>query len=100
MCCGYHWVKDDDDLPFAIFCAAYCLLLLFIFTTIAGTTVVTTHFDMIMNGTYVQGNETIHCSMSELPLATLLLAYATGIVCFVIAYFAFILAMGATSDVK
>ena len=100
MCCGYHWVKDDDDLPFAIFCSAYCILLLFIFTTAAGTAVVFTHFDTITNGTYVQGNETVHCSMSELPLASLMLAYAAGIVCCVIAYFAFFLAMGATRDVK
>lgn len=42
LCCCYHWVKDDDDLPFAIFCVAYCFLLLFIFVTIAGTVVVFT----------------------------------------------------------
>lgn len=47
LCCFYHWVKDDDDLPFAIFCVAYCLLLLFMIVTIAGTVVVFTRIHPI-----------------------------------------------------
>lgn len=116
LCCSYHWVKDDDDLPFAIFCVAYCLLLLFIFVTIAGTVVVFTRIhpigpdqpppgvslphphekDPYRNATGIGAKE---CGLIELPLGILVICYflAIGFAC--MSYFACILALGATSDI-
>lgn len=99
LCCCYHWVREDDDLPFAIFCVAYCLLLLFIFLSGAGTTVVFTHYDTISSGSYTRGNETVPCHMSELPFGILIITYFVGGLLLLISYCACILALGATSDV-
>lgn len=117
LCCFYHWVKDDDDLPFAIFCMAYCLLLLFIFVTIAGTVVVFTRIHPIgpdqpppgislpnkspavqatapsLNG----ASDT--CGMVELPLGVLVICYFLSLGFAVMSYVACILALGATSDI-
>ena len=99
ICCCYHWVKDEEDLPFAIFCVGYCLLLLFIFTVVTGTTVVFTEFDLIFN---TAGNSTAvpaSCGMTELPFGTLIISYFLGALFVVISLIACILALGATSDV-
>lgn len=111
LCCCYHWVKDDDDLPFAIFCVAYCLLLLFMAVTIAGTVVVFTRIYPVgpdqpppsiplpnKNLTAVAAAAK-DCSMVELPLGVLVICYFLSICFCIIAYFAFILALGATSDI-
>lgn len=99
ICCCYHWVKDEEDLPFAIFCVGYCMLLLFIFTVVTGTTVVFTEFDLIFN---TAGNSTAvpaSCGMTELPFGTLIISYFLGALFVVISFIACILALGATSDV-
>ena len=129
LCCCYHWVKDDDDLPFALFCVAYCLLLLFIFITIAGTVVVCTRIHPLgpnqpppgvpfppgSNATHHQaltsGGVAGHaadalsaagekdCSMVELPLGVLVICYMLSLGFALMSYFACILALGATSDI-
>jgi len=102
ICCCYHWVKEEEDLPFAIFCVGYCLLMLFMFTVITGTTVVFTRFDLIYDGEATVGNSTsvpASCGMTRLPFGTLLISYVLGGLFAVIAYVACILALGATSDV-
>ena len=107
LCCCYHWVKDDDDLPFAIFCVAYCLLLLFQFVTIAGTVVVFTHIHPIgpnqpppyKNVNY-NVTATESCGMTELPLGILVICYILAIAFVLMSYFACILALGASSDVE
>ena len=124
LCCCYHWVKDDDDLPFAIFCMAYCLLLLFMFITIAGTVVVFTRIHPIgpdqpppgiplPNSVDVQDvlkaesqpNRTVlgagakECDLLELPLGILIICYFLSIFFFVMSYIACIIALGATSDI-
>ena len=99
ICCCYHWVKDEEDLPFAIFCVGYCLLLLFIFTVVTGTTVVFTEFDLIFN---TVGNSTLvpaSCGMTELPFGTLILSYFLGVLFVVISFITGVVALGATSDV-
>ena len=114
LCCCYHWVKDDDDLPFAIFCVAYCLLLLFQFVTIAGTVVVFTHIHPIgpnqpppyedAASKIVNANVTSiaseSCGMTELPLGILVICYILAIAFVLMSYFACILALGASSDVE
>ena len=99
LCCCYHWVQEDEDLPFAIFCVGYCLLLLFIFTTITGTTVVFTHFDVIRNGSYWTEAGYVDCDMAGLPFGILLLSYVLGVFFCVVSYCACIVALGASSDV-
>ena len=109
LCCCYHWVKDDEDLPFAIFCVAYCLLLLFIFVTITGTVVVFTRIypigpDQPPPGISLpnKGNGTTgvdHCGMVELPLGILIICYFLSIGFVLMSYIACILALGATSDI-
>ena len=107
LCCCYHWVKDDDDLPFAIFCVAYCLLLLFQFVTITGTVVVFTHIHPIgpnqpppyKNVNY-NVTATESCGMTELPLGILVICYILAIAFVLMSYFACILALGASSDVE
>ena len=115
LCCCYHWVKDDDDLPFAIFCVAYCLLLLFIFTSIAGTVVVFTRIHPLgpdqpppgvplpnthtsLNGTVVHAGLQ-HCDMVELPFGIVVICYFLGMGFAIMSYVACILALGATSDI-
>ena len=99
ICCCYHWVKDEEDLPFAIFCVGYCLLLLFIFTVVTGTTVVFTELDLIFNNVGNSTSVPASCGMTELPFGTLMLSYFLGVVFVVISFIACILALGATSDV-
>lgn len=106
LCCSYHWVKDDDDLPFAIFCVAYCLLLLFQFVTIAGTVAVFTHIHPIgpnqpppYENTIQAYMETESCEMTELPLGILVICYILAIAFVLMSYFACIIALGASSDV-
>ena len=106
LCCCYHWVKDDDDLPFAIFCVAYCILLLFQFVTIAGTVVVFTHIHPVgPNQPPPYESTTIpvasnSCGMTELPLGILIICYILAIAFVMMSYFACILALGASSDVE
>ena len=102
LCCCYHWVKSDEDLPHAIFCMAYCLLLLFIFTSITGTTSVFTHYNTITNGTdYDSGTqEKFECGMTHLPVGVMVLSYVLGTFFVVMSYIACVLALGATSDIK
>ncbi len=110
LCCTYHWVQDDDDLPFALFCVAYCLLLLFMFVTIAGTVVVFTRIHPVghlqpppgvpfpsqhFNGTSVDGK----CDLIELPLGVLIICYGLSLGFVIMSYVACILALGATSDI-
>lgn len=113
LCCCYHWVKDDDDLPFAIFCVAYCFLLLFMFITIAGTVVVFTRIHPIGEDQPPPGvplpshNSTgnghavgvKNCEMVELPLGVLIICYFLSLGFVVMSYMACILALGATSDI-
>jgi len=111
LCCCYHWVKDDDDLPFAIFCVAYCLLLLFIFITVAGTVVVFTRIHPIGSDQPPPGvplpnqNSTVltagvqDCGMVELPLGVLVVCYFLSIGFVLMSYISCILALGATSDI-
>ena len=112
LCCCYHWVKDDDDLPFAIFCVAYCLLLLFIFITVAGTVVVFTRIHPIgsdqpppgvplphQNSSAVLKAGVEDCQMVELPLGVLVVCYFLAIGFVLMSYIACILALGATSDI-
>ena len=104
LCCCYHWVKDDDDLPFAIFCTAYCLLLLFQFVTVAGTVVVFTHIHPIGPNQPPPYESTMtsmisDCGMTELPLSILIISYILAISFVVMSYLACILALGASSDV-
>ena len=99
LCCSYHWVRNDEDLPFAIFCVAYCLLLLFIFVSVAGTTALFTHKELIISGNYTNSDgQTIDCGMSELPFVVVAISYVIGALLAVISYCACILALGATSD--
>ena len=102
VCCCYHWVRDDEDLPHAMFCVAYCLLLLFIFTSVAGTTSVLTHYDILSNGTQDDGlgNKTLSCGMTYLPVGVMVLSMALGVFFVIMSYVACILALGATSDIK
>ncbi len=123
LCCCYHWVKDDDDLPFALFCVAYCLLLLFMFITIAGTVVVFTRIHPLgpnqpppgvpfppgSNATQSPTSEGVtnsvsavgmgECDMVELPLGILVICYVLSLGFAFMSYFACILALGATSDI-
>ena len=120
LCCFYHWVKDDDDLPFAIFCVAYCLLLLFMFVTIAGTVVVFTRIHPLGPDQPPPGIPLPHtgtpeggvassphtgtttgadCGMVELPLGVLVICYFLSVGFAMMSYFACILALGATSDI-
>ena len=107
LCCCYHWVKDDDDLPFAIFCVAYCMLLLFQFVTIAGTVVVFTHIHPIGpnqpppydDPTTAVPPVSNACGMTELPLGILVICYVLAIGFVMMSYFACICALGASSDV-
>ncbi len=102
LCSCYHFVKDNPDLPFGLFCVAYCVLFLFICVTIAGTVVVFTRIypigpdqpppDMI-NNTVV--NDLANCSMVELPFGVLIVSYFVAILILLIAYGACILALGA-----
>ena len=102
LCCCYHWVRTDEDLPHALFCVAYCLLLLFIFTSVAGTTSVFTHYETISNGTqYDSHNHTaVSCGMTHLPVGVLILSYVLGTFLVVMSYVACVLALGATSDIE
>ena len=102
LCCCYHWVKDDEDLPFALFCVAYYLLMLFIFTSVAGTTAVFTHYDTISNGTAYDwhSNKTLECGMTQLPFGVMILSFGLGAFFVIMSYVACILALGATSDIK
>ena len=102
LCCCYHWVRDDEDLPHAIFCMAYCLLLLFIFTSVAGTTSVFTHYDSISNGTVFdwESKKVLDCGMTYLPYGIMILSFFLGAFFLVMSYVACILALGATSDIK
>lgn len=120
LCCCYHWVKDDDDLPFALFCVAYCLLLLFMFVTIAGTVVVFTRIhplgpnqpppgvpfppgsnntQTLTSGTGGVAVGEQECAMVELPLGVLVICYVLSLGFAFMSYFACILALGATSDI-
>lgn len=110
LCCCYHWVKDDEDLPFAIFCVAYCLLLLFIFITIAGTVVVFTRIHPLGSdqpppgvplpkNVVTNSTTTKECGMVELPLGILVICYFLSLGFALMSYFACILALGATSDI-
>ncbi len=102
LCCGYYWVKDNHDLPFGIFCVAYCVLFLYICITISGTVVVFTRIypigpdqpppDMV-NGTSV--NVLSHCKMVELPFGVLIVCYCVAVLILCIAYCACLLALGA-----
>ena len=103
LCCCYHWVRNDEDLPSAIFCAAYGLLVLFICVTVAGTTVVFTRVDLIFDGEppMIDGAEiTSNCAMTGLPVATLVISYICTVLFLCISYWACILALGATSDIE
>lgn len=100
-------MKDDDDLPFAIFCVAYCILLLFQFVTIAGTVVVFTHIHPVGPNqpppyddfsTVPVASES--CGMTELPLGILIICYVLAIAFVMMSYFSCILALGASSDVE
>jgi len=101
LCCCYHWAKDNDDLPYGIFCVAYCLLFLFICVTITGTVVVFTRIHPIgpdqpppdMHNATV--DVLTGCSMIELPFGVLLVCYVIAILLLVIAYCACLLAFGA-----
>ena len=115
LCCCYHWVKDDDDLPFAIFCVAYCLLVLFMAVTITGTVVVFTRIhpldpnnpppgiplpnQNLTSAVTAATAEVKDCSMVELPLGVLIICYFLSICFCLMSYFACILALGATSDI-
>ena len=102
VCCCYHWVRSDEDLPHALFCVAYCLLLLFFFTTIAGTTAVFTHYDSITNGTHydLHSNKTLSCGLTHLPVGVMVFSFVLGALFVIMSYVACILALGATSDIK
>ncbi len=104
LCSCYHLVKDNPDLPFGLFCVAYCVLFLFICVTIAGTVVVFTRIhpigpdqpppappDMI-NGTTV--DVLSNCSMVELPFGVLIVCYCVAVIILLVAYAACILALG------
>lgn len=114
LCCCYHWVKDDEDLPFAIFCVAYCLLILFMSVTIAGTVVVFTRIHPLGPDQPPPGvplpnkNLTVavadplaakECGMVELPLGVLVICYVLSVAFCLMSYFACILALGVTSDI-
>lgn len=98
LCCCYHFVKDDDDLPFALFCCAYCLLVIFIATAVAGTVTVFIHYDTISKGFYHEQATLIQCHLTAVPFATLIITYVISISLVVISYCACIIAIGATSD--
>lgn len=102
LCCCYHWIKTDEDLPHALFCVAYCLLVLFIFTSVAGTTAVFTHYDTLSNGTHydIESQRDLNCGMTHLPIGVLILSYVLGASFVIMSYVACILALGATSDIK
>lgn len=102
VCCCYHWIRNDEDLPHALFCVAYCLLLLFIFTSVAGTTAVLTHYDTISNGTHynADSHEVVSCGMTYLPVVVMVLSFVLGAFFVLMSYVACILALGATSDIK
>ena len=124
LCCFYHLVKDEEDLPFAIFCMAYCLLFLFMIITISGTVVVFTRIHPIgpdqpppgvplpniasLQNLLTAGSErnvTVlaagakDCGLVELPLGVLVICYFLSIGFVVMSYVACILALGATSDI-
>lgn len=104
LCCSYHCVRNNDDLPFGIFCIAYCLLFLFICVTVSGTVVVFTRIhpvgtdqpppDMLKNNSVVNVSDLSSCGMSELPLGILIICYFLAILFLVISYCACILALG------
>ena len=102
VCCCYHWVRSDEDLPHALFCVACCLLLLFFFTSIAGTTAVFTHYDSITNGTHydLHSNKTLSCGLTHLPVGVMVFSFVLGALFVIMSYVACILALGATSDIK
>ena len=98
LCCCYHFVKDDDDIPFALFCCAYCLLVLFIATAVVGTVTVFLHYDTISRGFYYDRATLVHCSLTEVPFGTLILTYVISVLLLVMSYCTCIIAIGATSD--
>ena len=102
VCCCYHWVKDDEDIPHALFCVAYYLLLLFIYTSVAGATAVFTHIDTISNGTHFddQTNSIVSCGLTYLPFGVMVLSMILGLFFVIMSYVACVLALGATSDIK
>ena len=102
VCCCYHWVRTDEDLPHALFCMAYCLLVLFIFTSVAGTTSVFTHYDTISNGTDYDSSiqKAVDCGMTHLPVGVMGLSFLLGAFFVVMSYVACVLALGATSDIQ
>ena len=102
VCCCYHWVRSDEDLPHALFCMAYCLLVLFIFTSVAGTTSVFTHYDTISNGTDYDSSiqKEVDCGMTHLPVGVMGLSFLLGAFFVVMSYVACVLALGATSDIQ
>ena len=100
LCCSYHWAQDNDDLPYGIFCVAYCLLFLFICITVSGTVVVFTRVHPVgtdqpppdmPNGTSVLSN----CTMTELPFGVLIVCYCVSIVLLFVAYCGCVLAFGS-----
>ena len=98
LCCCYHFFKDDDDIPFAVFCCAYCLLVLFIATAVAGTVTVFLHYDTITRGFYYDKSALVRCSLTEVPFGTLIVTYVISVLLVVMSYCACIIAIGATSD--
>lgn len=97
LCCCYHWVREDEDLPFAIFCTAYCLLLLFIFTLVAGATAVFTHLDVVVDSKYEHDGEIHHCQMTPFPVVIVGLTSLVGLGFVIMSFVAFVLAMGANT---
>ena len=102
LCCCYHWVRQDEDLPHALFCMAYCLLVLFIFASVAGTTAVFTHYDTLSNGSHydTHSHKDVPCGMTHLPVAVMVLSFILGAFFVVMSYVACVLALGDTSDIK
>lgn len=102
LCCCYHWIRTDEDLPHALFCVAYCLLLLFIFTSVAGTTSVFTHYNTLSNGSHynVDTHEDVSCGLTHLPVGVMVISFVLGAFFVVMSYVACVLALGATSDIK
>ena len=81
---------------------AYCLLLLFIFTSVAGTTSVLTHYSTLTNGTQydVQTHDGVSCGLTHLPVGVMIISFVLGAFFVVMSYIACVLALGATSDIK
>jgi uncharacterized membrane protein HdeD (DUF308 family) len=102
LCCCYHWIRSDEDLPHALFCVAYCLLLLFIFTSVAGTTSVFTHYSTLSNGSDydIHTHKDVPCGLTHLPVGVMVISFVLGVFFVVMSYVACVLALGATSDIK